>query len=194
MSHNPVWYKEYYQKNKLKIQAKHRRLYLKKCETEESRKLLREQNRQWKAVNKEIIKRSSKRYYETHKDQKHAYYEANREKISKANKLWKKNNPEKVRVIRWNERKRRSALIHKAPGKFSLRQWRELLNIYDHTCPKCFRKEPEIKLTIDHKIPLSRSGTNYIDNIQPLCMDCNRSKHAKTWFAHYPINYKQYVT
>lgn len=35
-------------------------------------------------------------------------------------------------------------------------------------------------LTPDHVVPLSRGGTNYIDNIQPLCGPCNSQKHAKT--------------
>ena len=46
-------------------------------------------------------------------------------------------------------------------------------------CQICFRTEPEVKITIDHIIPVSKGGTNHIDNLQPLCMTCNQRKSAK---------------
>ena len=47
---------------------------------------------------------------------------------------------------------------------------------YNYTCAICGRKEPEIKLTIDHIVPISERGTNWISNIQPLCQNCNCKK------------------
>ena len=35
---------------------------------------------------------------------------------------------------------------------------------------------PDMKLTRDHVIPLTKKGTNFITNIQPLCRSCNSSK------------------
>jgi len=32
---------------------------------------------------------------------------------------------------------------------------------------------------VDHRIPLSRGGTNWPENICIACFDCNRSKHNK---------------
>ncbi len=40
--------------------------------------------------------------------------------------------------------------------------------------------EPKSILTPDHIIPLSQKGPNTIDNIQPLCLNCNSSKGTKT--------------
>ena len=35
-------------------------------------------------------------------------------------------------------------------------------------------------LTVDHVVPLSLGGGNGIDNIQPLCQNCNSSKGKGT--------------
>lgn len=57
------------------------------------------------------------------------------------------------------------------------KEWVELCTHYEFVCLCCGRREPEIKLTADHVIPLSKGGTNFIENIQPLCQSCNSSKH-----------------
>lgn len=54
--------------------------------------------------------------------------------------------------------------------------WFWIKRLFDYTCPSCGKQEPEIKLTKDHIIPLVRSGTDYIYNIQPLCKRCNSKK------------------
>ncbi len=78
-----------------------------------------------------------------------------------------------------NDLKRR-ARKHSAPGKFTIQEWDELKANYDHRCLRCNKQEPEIKLSVDHVVPISCGGSNSIDNIQPLCVPCNVSKNAKT--------------
>lgn len=43
-------------------------------------------------------------------------------------------------------------------------------------CPYCASPVKEI----DHKLPLSKGGAHDLDNLQMLCLDCNRSKHDST--------------
>ena len=66
--------------------------------------------------------------------------------------------------------------IKRIAGKYSVGEWRALCAKYDHRCLCCGEQKP---LTPDHIKPLSRGGTNTIDNIQPLCLDCNMHKATK---------------
>lgn len=65
-------------------------------------------------------------------------------------------------------------------GSHTIDDWKMIKEKYNFTCPSCHRQEPEIKLTEDHIIPLSKGGSDGIENIQPLCISCNVKKHTKT--------------
>ena len=138
------------------------------------------------------------------------YYLKNKERINAYSNKWRKKNPEAARRIRresmrrWHkanpEESRRRAnewarnhheyVLHNASlqyarrrgakGSYTAKEWRELKARYKYTCQRCGRKEPVIKLTKDHIIPISKGGTNYIGNIQPLCKPCNCSKREFT--------------
>ena len=89
--------------------------------------------------------------------------------------FWKRNNKDKVNFHTRNRRYR----LKGASGSHTFQQWEDLKEKYDHTCVCCKLQEPYIVLTEDHIMPISRGGTNYIDNIQPLCVSCNSIKYTK---------------
>ena len=76
---------------------------------------------------------------------------------------------------------RRRAIKRNAKGDFKKEEWSKLKEDCNFMCQLCGRLEPEIKLTIDHIIPLINGGAHCVDNIQPLCLSCNSSKKGRIW-------------
>ena len=78
--------------------------------------------------------------------------------------------------------KRRGAI-----GSHTLEEWMGLKRKFGYKCVCCKKRK---KLTKDHILPLIKGGTNFISNIQPLCMICNRSKSKdiKCQVNHYTSN------
>lgn len=78
----------------------------------------------------------------------------------------------------WHNRKRQMGKLN-INGFHTQEKWETLKAQYNWTCPYCKRQEPEIKLTVDHIVPLSKNGSDDIGNIQPLCKSCNSKKHTE---------------
>ena len=74
------------------------------------------------------------------------------------------------------ERQRRYIHRQRAEGDYSTDQWQRLCKYYGNRCVKCGKPGDYRSLEIDHVIPVSKGGTNYIENIQPLCKKCNIEK------------------
>lgn len=62
-------------------------------------------------------------------------------------------------------------------GSFTQEEWNALLKSTGHCCLRCGRSD--VKLTVDHVVPVTLGGTGDIANIQPLCHSCNASKNNK---------------
>jgi 5-methylcytosine-specific restriction endonuclease McrA len=60
---------------------------------------------------------------------------------------------------------------------FTGSEWLTLVEACGGRCLRCGVVED---LTVDHIVPLSLSGSNTIENIQPLCSECNGIKGCET--------------
>lgn len=128
-------------------------------------------SRQCKTCRREHVRQSYEKNRDKYIPTRRLYYAANREKVLAANRQWVKDNPERAALIsRLKKHRRRNA------GVLTSDDWGTVLNVYDHRCLACGADET----TIDHVIPVSKGGTNTIDNVQPLCRDCNTRKGVKT--------------
>lgn len=48
-----------------------------------------------------------------------------------------------------------------------------------YTCILCKKNGQQTRLSLDHIFPISKGGKNNIENLQILCLDCNRKKSNK---------------
>jgi 5-methylcytosine-specific restriction endonuclease McrA len=103
------------------------------------------------------------------------YQNRNFDKVYKRIQSWQKEHPESRQVSKANRRAREKS----SQGKITRAEWEELKEFYDYTCLCCRKREPKIKLTLDHVVPLAKGGENSISNAQPLCGSCNSKKNAK---------------
>ena len=87
-------------------------------------------------------------------------------------------NSKKYRDRLATQRHKRRAIIKNLGEHFTKEEWTELKKKYGK-CLACGKKEPEILLTPDHVIPISKGGDNSIKNIQSLCRTCNFRKNNK---------------
>lgn len=92
-------------------------------------------------------------------------------------KEYKKNHKDQVA----NHKRLRRARKYDAGGSHTGYEWETLKAQYNWTCRMCLKTEPDIKLTEDHIIAISKGGSDNIENIQPLCRSCNAKKGTKVW-------------
>jgi len=67
-----------------------------------------------------------------------------------------------------------------AKGSHTAAEWKSVLRHYKRRCYYCNVKLTSATISEDHKVPIKRGGTNYINNIVPACKRCNSRKHTKT--------------
>ncbi len=147
----------------------------------ENRDRARETDRQWRARNRERANAHYRRWRERNRekylDRCRRWNAANRDRCRDNFERWKSLHP--GRLADWHRQRRMRA---KSGNRCSEVEWQALLARYGYRCLACgveARATREGFLTPDHVIPVCMSGPNTIENIQPLCLDCNRRKNGR---------------
>lgn len=144
-----------------------------------------------KVCKKEGARRWRDRRHEHHLETKRQYREANREKVRESmrrsyrkhrlkyledKKRYVAENREKLRVHWRNMR----ALRMNAPGKHTEEEIHQLYEAQEGRCGYCGITLYD-EYEVEHIRPLSRNGSNDIENLVCACIECNQSKHTSTF-------------
>jgi len=137
-------------------------------------------NRAYKRANPEKMREARKAAYwkdpEKARAAKRNLSQEERLRKNAAAREYRKANPEKVRW--WNKlRLHRNRAAGAMPDRWHF-SW--LLCHQDARCTYCKTVFFNVRYEIDHKIPVSRGGTNDPENLQLLCPTCNMKKSKKT--------------
>lgn len=133
--------------------------------------------RDWMMRNAEKAREAMRRWRAAHPEEhakdSRASYARNREVRLQQSLEYHRAHPEVRKAI---DNKRR---MHKlaSGGDFTSAEWLALVTAQAGRCAYCGETGP---LEADHRIPLSRGGSNSIDNILPACRMCNARKHRLT--------------
>lgn len=149
---------------------------------------VRAAQRRWKECNQRHVRQYQKQYYEVHVEYLRAsaarYYYENRDQYLERMRRWRAENPSYWHE--WQQKnkekvnhasKQRRSRVKGAEGSFTLEEWLELCASTGDQCLACRRAD--IPLTVDHVKSLAEGGSNYITNIQPLCISCNSAKGSQ---------------
>lgn len=122
---------------------------------------------------RDAMRRWRQAHPEEHSAEVRSYYARHREERLAQSAEYHRANPEIGLARSHNYRARRLA----AEGSFSAMEWLALVASHGGRCAYCGSAGA---LQADHRTPLSRGGSNMIDNILPACGPCNARKHKMT--------------
>lgn len=134
--------------------------------------------KEWQIANPDRVKAAKRRFHEAHLQYYKIHYKLNSKIYKDAQVKYRLAHPDRRKVQMKIAKLKRKEV----EGTYTEEEWSDLKAKYNYTCPSCGR---EVELHADHIIPISKGGSNYIRNIQPLCKSCNSSKATQT--IKYPI-------
>ncbi len=128
------------------------------------------------------VRASKARYRESHRQelriQGRIYCRTAREKIRQTKRKYEQTSHGLAvrRVIRERRRARETTAL----GSLTAAEWNGICERHNWQCYLCGTPLTPKTALIEHRIPLSRGGTNHPSNIAPACNPCNLAKHIKT--------------
>ncbi len=170
----------------------------------------REKIEEWRKANSEKIRKIRQKYRreneEKIKEGKKRYRQENERKVREQQKKWREENPEKARESskRWRENnpgknkesterwRKANPYKRKAQGSkrnsYGVPHPRTIRAVYENnikqygtlTCYLCLQRIETGDDQLEHKIPLSRGGNHYYNNLGVACSKCNYAKNNKT--------------
>lgn len=163
----------YREKNRETIRAKAREYARARYAADPER--FREKQRERAAADPETVRGTARRSYAKNAEKRRAEARAHRlavgrDKLRQQLRDWYARNPERVIAYRHNRRARLAG----AGGSFTHLEFIERCAEHNN---RCFYCGSAARLTADHVTPLSKGGSNTIDNIVGACLSCNCSKH-----------------
>lgn len=141
---------------------------------------------------KDCVKKSAKNFYIKNynrlKEERKVRYWKDPEGAINKSVVWGKKNKDKRKLIRdrWTIKNKFSKSVMNrnwnakklgANGSFTAEELLKKITELEKRCGYCLEGEP---YTIDHILPISKGGSNYIDNIMPACLKCNGQKRDYT--------------
>lgn len=141
----------------------------------------READRAYNATHKKAHRARSYRSRDKHPERRKAslkqthakHYEIHREEIISRAVAYRKAHPETAIASSHTQRARKRGI----EGTFTGAEWVTVKAAQNYRCLHCGKSEPEISLTVDHIVSFANGGSNWISNVQALCLRCNRLKH-----------------
>lgn len=134
----------------------------------------------WYAANKESLLEKKRQDYRKNKEHYSRIARASREKNKAQNAAYRKAyeaaNPD---IIRFN-RMRHEMRKRNAAGSCTSNLWRQKCEYHGWRCIYCRALLTRKTVTIEHRKPLSKGGSNWPANLGPCCRQCNQSKNKKS--------------